>query len=103
MIFFFFHKTGCQAGPFHLDEEDLKFPEVPTETFETMKANLGNLDTKVNSCEEDIERRLTKLKFFNQTWLKDVPETRLSAVHHALAFSGDEVSAEQKQLNILMP
>ena len=44
------------------------------------------------------------LQFFNQTWLKDVPETRLrntdiihkvfSSVHHALASSDDEVSAD---------
>ena len=50
-------------------EEDLKLPEVSTETFETVKADFVDVDMKANSCDKDIEKRLTKLKFFNQTWL----------------------------------
>ena len=50
-------------------EKDLKLPEVSTETFETVKADLVDVDMKANSCDKDIEKRLTKLKFFNQTWL----------------------------------
>ena len=55
---------------------DLMFPEVPNETFESVKAEVENLGSKGNSRDEDIERRLTKLKFFNQSWLKNIPETR---------------------------
>ena len=50
-------------------EKDLKLPEVSTETFETVKADSVDVDMKANSCDKDIEKRLTKLKFFNQTWL----------------------------------
>ena len=50
-------------------EKDLKLPEVSTETFETVKADLVDVDMKAISCDKDIEKRLTKLKFFNQTWL----------------------------------
>ena len=42
-------------------EEDLKLPEVSTETFETVKADLVDVDMKANSCDKDIEKRLTKL------------------------------------------
>ena len=44
-------------------------------TPELGKAGLGKLDIKQNPF-EDIEKRLTKLKFFNQTWLKEIRETQ---------------------------
>ena len=56
-------------------EEILELPEVPTETFETVRADLVNVDMKANLLNEDIERKLTKLKFSNQSWLKDVSKT----------------------------
>ena len=57
-------------------EEDPRFPEVPNDNLDPGKTDLGNLDTKANDL-SDIEERLTKLKFFNQTWLKAVPKTQL--------------------------
>ena len=85
-------------------EEDLKLPEVSTETFETVKADLVDVDMKANSCDKDIERRLTKLKFFNQTWLKDLSKTKTmmgkrkdhdvpNAAHDAVEESDDKVPA----------
>ena len=84
-------------------DEDLMLPEVPTEICESVKLDVANLGTKANSRDEDIEKRLTKLQFFNKTWLKDVPKTRTSNtdiihkvssdVHEALAASDDEVPA----------
>ena len=38
-------------------EKDLKLPEVSTETFETVKADLVDVDMKANSCDKDIEKR----------------------------------------------
>ena len=85
-------------------EEDLKLPEVSTETFETVKADFVDVDMKANSCDKDIERRLTKLKFFNQTWLKDLSKTKTmmgkrkdhdvpNAAHDAVEESDDKVPA----------
>ena len=84
-------------------EEDLELPEVPTETFETVRADLVNVDMKANLLNEDIERKLTKLKFSNPSWLKDVSKTwsrrtdvihKVSSdVHKALAVNDDEVPA----------
>ena len=48
-------------------ENDIYLPEVPSEILEPKKADL---------VDEEIERRLTKLKFFNQTWLNDAIKTR---------------------------
>ena len=50
------------------EEENVKFPEVPIDILDTKKAEMSNVD-------KEIESRLVKLKFFNQTWLKDVSET----------------------------
>ena len=47
------------------DEEDPLVPEAPN-NLDPGKSDSENLDTKVN-CLKNIERRLTKLKFFNQT------------------------------------
>ena len=52
------------------EDDDIKLPEVPIDILDTKKGKVANLDDK-------IERRLTRLKFFNQTWLEDVP-TNLS-------------------------
>ena len=49
-------------------ENDIYLPEVPSEILEPKKADLVYRD-------EEIERRLTKLKFFNQTWLNDAIKT----------------------------
>ena len=51
-------------------EENLNLPEVPGGALEPVKAELVNYGTKANSF-EDLEKRLTKLKFFNKTWLKN--------------------------------
>ena len=58
---------------YRLDEyieevDDFKLPEVPIEMHESKKVELVNID-------EEIEKRLIKLKFFTQTWLKDVSKT----------------------------
>ena len=70
---------------------------------------------KANSCDKDIERRLTKLKFFNQTWLKDLSKTKTmmgmrkdvpNAAHDAVEESEDKVPAVgvlNLKLNIMMP
>ena len=62
------------------------------------------VDMNANSCDKDIERRLTKLKFFNQTWLKDLSKTKTmmgkrkdhdvpNAAHDAVEESDDKVPA----------
>ena len=82
----------------------LHVPEVSTETFQTVKAVFVDVDMIANSCDKDIERRLTKLKFFNQTWLKDLSKTKtmmgkrkdhdvLNAAHDAVEESDDKVPA----------
>ena len=82
----------------------LHVPVVSTETFESVKADFVDADMIANSCNKDIERRLTKLKFFNQTWLKDLSKTKtmmgkrkdhdvLNAAHDAVEESDDKVPA----------
>ena len=82
----------------------LHVPVVSTETFESVKADFVDADMIANSCDKDIERRLTKLKFFNQTWLKDLSKTKtmmgkrkdhdvLNAAHDAVEESDDKVPA----------
>ena len=90
-------------------EDELKLPDVPSGTPELDKAEFGNLDTKPNPF-EDIESRLTKLKFFNQTWLKNenvlkdhlvkpdqnqnVPEVSSTSQDNALVENEKEVPAD---------
>ena len=82
----------------------LHVPVVSTETFESVKADFVDADMIANSCDKDIERRLTKLKFFNQTWLKDLSKTKTTmgkrkdhdvpyAAHDAVEESDDKVPA----------
>ena len=69
-------KTRTSMLDEHLEqEENLNLPEVPGGALEPVKAELVNYGTKANSF-EDLEKRLTKLKFFNKTWLKNenIPE-----------------------------
>ena len=61
------------------NEDELKLPDVPSRAPELDKAEFGNLDTKPNPF-QDIENRLTKLKFFNQTWLKNENVTKVHPV-----------------------
>ena len=85
-------------------DEYLVLPEVPTETFDSVKAEVANLDTKVNSRDKGIENKLTKLEFFNPTWLKDVCKTKpisldrkdhkvYNAAHDTVVENDDEVPA----------
>ena len=69
-------KTRSSMLDEHVEqEENVNLPEVPGGALEPVKAELVNHGTKANSF-EDLEKRLTKLKFFNKTWLKneDVPK-----------------------------
>ena len=64
-------KTRTSMLDEHVEqEENVNLPEVPGGALEPVKAKLVNYGTKANSF-EDLEKRLTKLKFFNKTWLKD--------------------------------
>ena len=64
------HKPKILKLDEYFDQEnDIYLPEVPSEILEPKKADLVYRD-------EEIERRLTKLKFFNQTWLNDAIKTR---------------------------
>ena len=63
------HKPKILKLDEYFDQEnDIYLPEVPSEILEPKKADLVYRD-------EEIERRLTKLKFFNQTWLNDAIKT----------------------------
>ena len=61
------------------DQDELKLPDVPSGTPEHDKSEVGKLDTKPNPF-EDIESRLTKLKFFNKTWLKNEHVSKIHPV-----------------------
>ena len=66
--------------------DDFKLPEVPIEMHESEKIELVNID-------EEIEKRLIKLKFFNQTWLKDVSKTESKKTNTEVS-SADNVVEE---------
>ena len=87
-------------------EEDLRLKEFPSESLKPApaQAKIANLDSKANSLDEDIENRLTKLRFFNQTWLKDVSNAKpmmsdrkdhedSNAVHETVEENDDKVPA----------
>ena len=58
-------------------EENVKLTEIPVGALEPVKTEPVNFDRKANSF-EDLENRLTKLKFFNKTWLGNENVSKLN-------------------------
>ena len=80
------------------EEDDLKFPEVPNDIPDPKKAEVWNVD-------KEIESRLVKLKFFNQTWLKDVTESKktdneVSKTDILIEDTDDQLVAVEEENNV---